>query len=95
MPQFFIHNKSILGGVFRKFATILKLILVLPATNAQSERVFSGLKRVKTYLRNTMGQDRPNSIMLLNIHISLAAVANTFACKGDGRRNDCGDQKFV
>jgi hypothetical protein len=28
---------------------VLKLILVLPATNAQSERVFSGLKRIKTY----------------------------------------------
>ena len=28
-------------------ATVLKLILVLPATDAQSERVFSALKRIK------------------------------------------------
>ncbi|XP_072046421.1 zinc finger MYM-type protein 1-like [Amphiura filiformis] len=31
--------------------TLLKLILVMPATNATSERMFSSLRRVKTYLR--------------------------------------------
>ena len=88
-------------GLLSEISTLLKLILVLPATNAQSERVFSALKRIKTYLRNTMGQDRLNSIMLLNIHfeeaekLSLAAVANKFASKFPKRRNDFGDQKFV
>ena len=32
-----------------------KLILVMPATNAVSERSFSALKPVKTYLRATAG----------------------------------------
>ena len=40
-------------GLLSEISTLLKLILVLPATNAQSERVFSALKRIKTYLRNT------------------------------------------
>ena len=31
--------------------TVIKLILVMPATNAVSERSFSTLRRVKTYLR--------------------------------------------
>ena len=30
-------------------STVLKLILILPATNAQAERIFSALKRIKTF----------------------------------------------
>ena len=41
-------------GLLSEISTLLKFILVvLPATNAESERVFSALKRIKTYLRNT------------------------------------------
>ena len=46
------------SDLLSEVATVLKLILVLPATNAQSERVFSALKVVETYLRNTMTQAR-------------------------------------
>ena len=35
---------------------LLKLILVMPATNAVSERSFSALRRIKTFLRTTMTQ---------------------------------------
>lgn len=34
--------------------TLLHLILVMPATNASSERSFSAMRKVKTYLHNTM-----------------------------------------
>ena len=40
---------------------LMKLILVMPATNATSERSFSALRRIKTYLRSTMKQERLNS----------------------------------
>ena len=58
----------------RQFATrknktrLMQLILVMPATNASSERSFSTLRRVKTYLRATMNQDRLNYLMLLHVH---------------------------
>lgn len=39
---------------------LLQLILVMPATNASSERSFSALRRVKSYLRATMKQERLN-----------------------------------
>ena len=45
-----------------------RLILVMPATNAASERSFSAMRRLKTYLRSTMRQSRLNHIMLLNIN---------------------------
>ena len=86
---------------FVNVKTVLKLILVLPATNAQSERVFSALKVVETYLRNTMGQARLNHIMMMYVQkeaaekLSLVAVANEFAAKGEKRRQDLGLNKFV
>ena len=43
-----------------------KLMPVMPATNAVSERSFSALKRVKTYLRSTTGEGRLNHLMLLH-----------------------------
>ena len=62
----------------------VRLILVLPATNASSERSFSALRRIKTYLRTTMSQKRLNHMMLLYVHkervssLNLIAVANEF-----------------
>ena len=63
---------------------IMKLILVMPATNSTSERSFSALHRVKTYLRSTMGQQRLNDLLLLHVHkeitdsLNLKEVVNNF-----------------
>ena len=59
-------------------------MLVMAATNAVSERSFSALKRVKTYLRSKTGEGRLNLLMLLHVHKELAdgidklEVANLF-----------------
>ena len=47
---------------------LLTLILVMTATNAVSERSASALRRIKTYLRTTMHQDRLNHLMVLHVH---------------------------
>ena len=47
---------------------LLALILTLSATNAVSERSFSGLRRVKTYLRNSMLQLGLNNVMICHVH---------------------------
>ena len=44
--------------------TLLQLILVMPATNAVSERSALALRRVKTYLRTTMSQSHLNNFMV-------------------------------
>jgi len=46
----------------------MKLILVLPATNATSEGSFSAMQRVKSHLRATMGWERLNNLMELHVH---------------------------
>ena len=63
---------------------LMQLILVMPATNSTSERSFSALRRVKTYLRSTMGQQRLNDLLLLHVHkeitdsLNLKEVVNSF-----------------
>ena len=81
--------------------TLVKLILVMPATNATSERCFSALRRVKTYLRGTMRQDRLNYAMMLHSHknrtdnLNLINVANDFVTeKNDHRLNVFGRFKM-
>ncbi len=71
---------------------LIKLVIVMPATNASSERSFSALRRLKSYLRATMTQKRLNNYMVLHIHkeivdkLSLTEVANYFTQKSDYRR---------
>ena len=67
-----------------EISTLGKLLLVMPATNAVSERLFSTLKRVKTYLHSTTGDSRLNHLMMLDVHkdrtdaFTLVEVANDF-----------------
>ena len=53
-----IGQRDLMNQVCR----IMQLILVMPATNATSERSFSTLRRTKTYLRSTMKQERLNNL---------------------------------
>ena len=55
-------------SLYSEIMTLVKLILVMPASNATSERSFSSLRRVKTYLRSTMTQCRLNNLMVLHVH---------------------------
>ena len=72
---------------------LTKLILVMPATNAISERSFSALRRLKTWLRSTMNQTRLNWCMILHIHnddtdkLNIIDVANEFASRNSTRLN--------
>ena len=54
--------------LFSEVITLVKLLLVMPATNASSERSFSALKCLKGYLRSTMTQLRLNNLLLLYVH---------------------------
>ena len=63
---------------------IVKLLLLSKETNAESDGIFSALKRVKTYLRSTMGNSRLHALMLLHVcfnilnNINLADLACQF-----------------
>lgn len=63
----FINEKE-LNETFSEVTKLLEIVLVTPISSADSERSFSTLKRIKTFLRNTMSQDRLNSLACLSIH---------------------------
>ena len=45
----------------------INILAVIPATSCSAERSFSSLRRLKTYLRNTMGQERLSNLALIHI----------------------------
>ena len=71
--------------------TLLKLLSVLPSTNAVSERTFGAMRRLKTYLRTVMKQDRLNHLLLLHVHkdrtdgLSYTVVAKSFVGDSEDR----------
>ena len=93
------HCKSMSKGqksLLMQIVIVLKLLLVMPATNAVSERSFSGLRRIKTYLRTTMKQSRLNHLMSLHVHkditdtLDLISVANEFVSLNSTREYHLG-----
>ena len=70
---------------FPNIHTLLRIICTLPVTSCFCERSISGLKRLKTYLRSTMGQERLNGLAMMHFHYDLDidhdAVLDMFARK--------------
>ncbi|CAM4725041.1 unnamed protein product [Leuciscus chuanchicus] len=50
---------------------LIKLCMCLPISVAASERSFSALRRLKTWLRNTMSQERLTHLAIMNAHSDL------------------------
>ena len=80
---------------------LLKILLVCPVTSAVCERSFSNLRRLKTWLRSTLGQERLNSNIVCSIHkellmeINMYDIANNFSMRSAIRRNMFGVNKFL
>lgn len=56
------------SGTLKNVNRVLSILAVFPITTATPERLFLTLKKIKNYLRNTMGQDRLSGFAYLNIH---------------------------
>lgn len=48
----------------------------MPVSSATSERSFSAMRRVKNYLRSTMGDERLSNLSLMHIHRQIAITKN-------------------
>lgn len=55
---------------------LLQILATLPVSTCTSERSFSTLRRLKTYLRNSTGETRLNGLALLNIHRKLTPTTD-------------------
>ena len=87
------HNQHLL---MPQVVKVIKLLLLMPATNAVSERSASAMRRIKTYLRSTMTQCRLNNVMVLHIHKHLTdnldyiKILNEFTSAKEDRRQRFG-----
>ena len=55
-------------GLFNQVETLVRLLMVVPLSSAEAECSFSGLRRLKTWLRSTMTQKRLNGIAVCHVH---------------------------
>ena len=75
--------------MFPNIHTVLKVLLTMPESTATAERSFSGLRRLKTYLRSNMSETRLSGLALLHIHhdteINIPEIAHEFDASGTRR----------
>lgn len=81
-----IHERDLVE-VFPNIEIALRIIITAPIANCSAERSFSVLRRIKTYLRSTMKQDRLNFLAVLALNADLVQkidyneLINDFAIK--------------
>ncbi|CAM1326005.1 Prkrir (predicted) [Pycnogonum litorale] len=54
--------------IFPSVHTLLSIACALPVGSTTAERLFSTLRRIETYLRSTMSENRLSSLAVINIH---------------------------
>ena len=80
-----------LSATTKTFVPQVIVLAKIPTANAVSERSFSTMKRVKTYLRSTTFGCRLNHLMVLHVHknrtdsLNMVEVANAFVERNDSR----------
>ena len=79
--------EEVLRELVSVLINLVKIMLTLPASRCTAERLFSGLRRLKSYLRSGMKQQRFNSAAIMNVHMkeikafSIATLIDDFFCR--------------
>jgi len=86
--------------MFSEVEQLVRLMLLCPVSSCEAERSFSCLRRLKTWLRSTMTQQRLNSIIVCHANqevldiLPMSAIAAEFAGRSDIRRSVFGNGPF-
>lgn len=67
--SYIFHNDLI--NCLPEFYKLLYIIVTIPVTSASVERSFSALKRIKSFTRNTISQERLKNVSILSIEKTL------------------------
>ena len=90
-----IHVKQLKNSIRNLISEVVKMIklyIVMPTANAVSDRSFSAMRRLYTYLRINVGYSYLNNAVVLYIHkarldeVSMIDVANYFVFESDHRK---------
>lgn len=66
-------RKNDLIGMYPYIDVSLRMLLCTPVSNCSTERSFSCLKRIKTYLRSCTSEERLNDLAIMNIESDITA----------------------
>lgn len=87
----FLKSDISLRSMLNELNKLVKMILTVPVSSCTTERSFSALRRLKTFLRSTMSQNRLNDMAILHVHrnenVDIEIVANSFINKKKIRQN--------
>ena len=76
---------------FSEVDYLLRIYFTIPVTTCTAECSFSCLRRIKTYLRYSMTEERLNNVILLHVHkeetdhLNLKEIASEFVTANDRR----------
>ena len=85
------NEQSSIKALLSEVHKLILIYLTIPVTTATAERSFSTLKHVKTYLRNSMTQQRLNHCFILHVHrqktdsLDLKEIAQEFIQRNERR----------
>jgi hypothetical protein len=86
-----LSENETVRGLFSETLKIIAVLLVVPASAANAERSFSALRRLKTWFRSTIAQERLTHLAILNCHkervkhINIDAICQEFVSKTSER----------
>ena len=83
LPTCLSHTLPHASSYYANIRILLQILCTLPVTSCSCERSFSALKRIKTSLRSSMGNERLTALTLLHVHrdieIDVPQVIDEFA----------------
>ena len=86
-----LNKLPMMKQMFSEVDSLLHLYFTIPVTTCTAERSFSCLRRIKTYLRSSMTEERLNNVILLHVHkeevdnLDLQEIASDFISVNDRR----------
>ena len=72
--------------------SLIRLYMTIPLSSASAERIFSAMRRLKSWIRSTSGANHLNNVIFANMHkeeidgIDVERIAGEFARKNDQRQ---------
>ena len=91
-PKSPLEALDIIPQRYENIDHLLRIFCTLPVTSCTAERAFSTLKLLKTYLRNSITDDRLTGLALMYIHpdisIDVETVIDRFAAQTKNRSAD-------
>ena len=82
-----LKRKEVLREQVPVLTYLIKIMLTLPASTCTAERSFFGLRRLKSFLRSGIKQQRFNSVAIMDVHmkettaLSMTALIDDFVCR--------------